>query len=67
MRVKLGFWLTSKLGRAWVGAWVMHGWWCCVVGGWDNCMCILPGLVMLDLGVGGGLDNDGDEVVGVVS
>ena len=30
-------------------------------------MCVLPGLVRLDLGVGGGLDGDGDEVVGVVS
>ena len=23
--VKMGFWLTGKLGRAWVGAWVVHG------------------------------------------
>ena len=38
-----------------------------MVGGWDNCMCILPGLVMLDLGVGGGLDGDSEEVAGVVS
>ena len=30
-------------------------------------MCILPGLVMLDLGISGGLDGDGEEVVGVVS
>ena len=30
-------------------------------------MCILPGLVTLDLVVGGGLDGDGEEVVGVVS
>ena len=30
-------------------------------------MCILLGLVRLDLGVGGGLDCDGEEVVGVVS
>ena len=22
----LGFWLTGKLGRAWVGEWVVHGW-----------------------------------------
>ena len=28
---------------------------------------VLPGLVRLDLGVGGGLDGDGGEVVGVVS
>ena len=30
-------------------------------------MCILPGLVRLDLGLGAGLDGDGEEVVGVVS
>ena len=30
-------------------------------------MCVLPGLVRLDLGVGGGLDVDSEEVVGVVS
>ena len=30
-------------------------------------MCVLPGLVGLDLGVGAGLDGDGEEVVGVVS
>ena len=30
-------------------------------------MCVLPGLVRLDLGVGGGLDGDSEEVVGVVS
>ena len=23
--VKIGFWLMGKLGRAWVGAWVVHG------------------------------------------
>ena len=31
-RVGFGFWLTVKLGHAWVGAWVVHGWcmdgWC---------------------------------------
>ena len=43
--------MTGKLGRAWVGAW--HG--------------ALLGLVMLDLGVGSGLDGDGEEVGGVVS
>ena len=26
-------------------------------------MCILPGLVRLDLGIGGGLDGDGEEVI----
>ena len=30
-------------------------------------MCVLLGLVRLDLGVGGGLDGDSEEVVGVVS
>ena len=30
-------------------------------------MGILPGLVRLDLSIGGGLDGDGEEVVGVVS
>ena len=24
--VVLGYFLTGKLGRAWVGAWVVHGW-----------------------------------------
>ena len=66
---------------AWHDAWVVHGmmhgcmgacvvlvvilgdvWW-----GWENCMCVLPELVRLDLGVGGGLDGDGEEVVCVVS
>ena len=50
--VKLGFWLTGRLGRAWVGAWVVHG-------------CVLPGLVKL--GLGEGLDGDGEKVDGVVS
>ena len=27
---------------------------------------VLPGLVMLDLGVSGGLDDSGEEMVGVV-
>ena len=35
--------------------------------GWDNCMCFLPGFVLLDLGVGAGLVCDGEEVFGVVS
>ena len=30
------------------------------------CDDVLPGLVRLDLEVGGGLDGDGEEVVGVV-
>ena len=31
------------------------------------CMCLLPGLVRLDLVIGSGLDGeDGEEVVGVV-
>ena len=33
----------------------------------DVHMCILPGLVMLDLGIGGGQDGVGEEVLGVVS
>ena len=62
---------TGKLSCAWVGAWVVHGmvdgclgggggdvWW-----GWGNCMCILP--VRLDLSIGGGLDGDCEEVIGV--
>ena len=34
------FWLTGKLGRAWVGAW--HGaWWCGdVLWGWEKCTCV---------------------------
>ena len=35
--------------------------------GLGKCICVLPGLVRLDLGIGGGLDGDGEEVVGVVS
>ena len=54
---------------AWCMAWCMVGdvvgvgavWW-----GWGYCMCVLPGLVRLDLGVGVGLDGGVDEVVGVV-
>ena len=30
-------------------------------------MCLLPGLVRLDLGVGSCLDGDGEKVFGVVS
>ena len=43
--------------------------WCLGGGGGDvwwgrgNCMCILP--VRLDLSIGGGLDGDCEEVVGV--
>ena len=52
------FWLTGKLGRAWVGAWVdaWCGAWGMVVVMWGmmcwgrgDCICILPGLVRLDL------------------
>ena len=35
--------------------------------GVGKCMCVVPGLVRLDLGVGGSLDGDGEEVVVVVS
>ena len=38
-----------------------------VHGGGGVIMCVLPGLVRLDLGVGGGLGGAGEEVVGVVS
>ena len=30
-------------------------------------MCVLPGLLRLDLSLGGGVDGDGEEVVGVVT
>ena len=44
-----------------MGAWEVHGLMvCCGVG---ECMCVLPGLVRLDFGVGEGLDGDGEEVV----
>ena len=35
--------------------------------GVGKCMCVLPGIVRLDLGVGGCLECDGEEVVVVVS
>ena len=63
--------MTGKPHPAWVCAWpvawlvvLVFGdvWW-----GWENCMCVLSGLLMLDLRVGGGLDGVGEEVVGVVS
>ena len=74
----MGLRLTGKLGRAWMvhgmcmafdgwASWTVHGVWCmvCVFGGGgvSNCMCILPKLVRLDLGVGYG---EGEEVFGVV-
>ena len=37
-------------------------WW-----GWEKCMCVLPGVVGLDLSLGYGLDGDGEGVIGVVS
>ena len=49
---------------------LMHGW-CmtlcmvCCMGG--CCGAIVPGLVRLDLGIGGGLVGDGEEVIGLVS
>ena len=36
-------------------------------GGGRNCLCVLPGLSRLNFGIGGGLDGDDDEVIGVVS
>ena len=35
--------------------------------GVGKCMGILPGLVRLDLRIGGGLDGGGEELIGVVS
>ena len=62
------------MGRCMGGAWVHGGWWLVmwcgdddVSWGWEKCMCTLPGLVGLDLGLGKGLDGDGGEVIGVVS
>ena len=54
----------------WCLVWCMGqimGWFGGVLCGVQKCMCILPGLVRLDLGFFGGLDGDGKEVVGVVS
>ena len=42
----------------------MHG---SVHGVVHGALGVLPGLVRLDLGIGGGLDGGGEEVVGVVS
>ena len=56
--VKMGSFLTGKLGCAWVGAW--YGAW--VDDGWEKS----SGLVRLDLGIGGG-GGDGEEGFGVVS
>ena len=46
----MGLGLTSKVGRAQVGAWVVHGW--CMGCAWHG-----------DLSVGGVLAGDGEEVV----
>ena len=72
VRMKMGLGLMGKLGRAWVGAWVVHGWVVVVMVWmmwlrWDKCGGILLGLVWLDLGIGGGLVGDGEEGFGVVS
>ena len=64
-----------KWGWGLRASWAVHGsvhGWCmalCMCGGgfddvddvvgWEKCMGILPGLVRLDLGLGGGLDGDG--------
>ena len=37
-------------------------WW-----GGEECMWVLPGLLMLDLGLGEGVDGNGEGVIGVVS
>ena len=37
-----------------------------MVWGWDNCMCILPGLVRLDLGLGAVGGGEGGEGIGGV-
>ena len=50
------------MGRCMGGGDVVLLWW-----GWEKCMGILPGLVWLDFGIGGGLVGDGEEVIGVVS
>ena len=34
VRVKMGLGLTGVLGRAWVGALVVHGYGWCMVGAW---------------------------------
>ena len=48
--------VTGKLGRAWVGAWVVH----VMVHGM---VCVLLGWGMLDVGVGSGLVGDGVKVL----
>ena len=53
----IGFWFMGKVGCAWVGAWVGAWWWCLAVLGLG---------LRLDMGVGGCLDGDGEEEVGVV-
>ena len=40
--------------------------WCMGLGRCMGCGWGLPGLVRLDLGIGGGQDGDGEELVGVV-
>ena len=62
---RLEDWLTGKLVNAWVvhgvGVWHVHK--CLVV---DKCMCILPGLVMLELGLGVVGGGEGKEGIGCV-
>ena len=56
----MGIWRRAS----WAVDGSVHGWcmaWC-MVG-----VHVLPGLVMLDLGIGRCLVGDGEEVVGVVS
>ena len=52
------------MGDAWLGAWMVV---VVMLWEWEKCMCLLPGLVGLDLGYGEGLNGDGEEVISVVS
>ena len=55
--------LKCKPCRLWVGGWcgVWHG------GGGGGDVMMMISLMIMSLGVGSGLDGDGEEVVGVVS
>ena len=52
--VKMWFWLTGKLGHAWVGAWVVHRW-CMALfcqGGWVLNDVFVLGYLNLDVIIG---------------